>query len=157
MDDERAFLGISPKLYKTSIRLRSAWEIPCRFKSCCPHHRKQTVSPSRKGSAEAVFLLRQGVIWIPNFKPYRTGMLTVKEKYPCGCGDGHKGRNHADYLCRCNCGREVIFSGDEATKHHYPCGCTPRPQIRQIPSSSNRNFLGYTSNQQNYHIPNILS
>lgn len=91
------------------------------------------------------------------FQALPNGNAHGKGRYPCGCGDGHKGRNHADYLCRCNCGREVIFSGDEATKHPYPCGCTPRPQIRQIPSSSNRNFLGYTSNQQNYHIPNILS
>ena len=63
----------------------------------------------------------------PNFKPYRTGMLTVKEKYPCGCGDGHKGRNHVFYLCRCDCGKEVIFSGDEIAKHPYSCGCTPKP------------------------------
>lgn len=27
------------------------------------------------------------------FKSYKTGMVTVKEKYPCDRGDG-KGRNH---------------------------------------------------------------
>ena len=63
----------------------------------------------------------------PSFKPYRTGMLTMKEKYSCGCGDGHKGRNHVYYLCQCDCGREVIFSGDEISRHPYSCGCTPKP------------------------------
>lgn len=57
-------------------------------------------------------------------------MLTVKEKYPCGCGDGHKGRNHVYYLCRCDCGKEVIFSGDEIARHPYSCGCTPKPTGR---------------------------
>ena len=55
----------------------------------------------------------------PNFKPYKTGMLTIRKRYPCGCGDGHKGRNHVYYLCRCDCGKEVIFSGDEIIRHPY--------------------------------------
>lgn len=80
----------------------------------------------------------------PNFKPYRTGMLTVKERYTCGCGDGHKGRNHVYYLCQCDCGREVIFSGDEISRHPYSCGCTPKPAISIVPGPRNRNSLGYT-------------
>ena len=73
------------------------------------------------------FLRSAKGIMNPSFKPYRTGMLTVKEKYSCGCGDGHKGRNHVYYLCQCDCGREVIFSGDEISHHPYSCGCTPKP------------------------------
>ena len=61
-----------------------------------------------------------------NFKPYKTGMVTVKEKYPCGRGDS-KGRNHVYYLCQCNCGKEFIVSGDELSRHPYSCGCTPKP------------------------------
>ena len=61
-----------------------------------------------------------------NFKPYKTGMVTVKEKYPCGRGDS-KGRNHVYYLCQCDCGKEFIVSGDELSRHPYSCGCTPKP------------------------------
>ena len=60
------------------------------------------------------------------FKPYKTGMVTVKEKYPCDRGDG-KGRNHVYYLCQCDCGKEFIVSGDELSRHPYSCGCTPKP------------------------------
>lgn len=64
----------------------------------------------------------------PRFKPYRTGMVTVKEKYPCGRGQsGSKGRNLVYYLCVCDCGKEFIVSGDELAKHPYSCGCTPKP------------------------------
>jgi len=68
-------------------------------------------------------------------------MLTVKERYPCGCGDGHKGRNHVYYLCRCDCGKEVIFSGDEIAKHPYSCGCTPKPMGSQ--SNDPPNLIGH--------------
>lgn len=61
-----------------------------------------------------------------NFKPHKTGMVTVKEKYPCGRGDS-KGRNHVYYLCQCDCGKEFIVSGDELSRHPYSCGCTPKP------------------------------
>lgn len=54
--------------------------------------------------------------------------MTVKEKYVCACWDGRKGRNHVYYLCRFDCGKEVIFSGDEISLHPYSCGCTPRPK-----------------------------
>lgn len=47
----------------------------------------------------------------PKFKPYRTGMLTVKEKFVCGREDKPYGRNRVYYLCQCDCGRKVIFSG----------------------------------------------
>ena len=76
-----------------------------------------------------------------NFKPYRTGMLTVKERYPCGSGDGPNGRNHVYYLCRCDCGKEVICSSDEIAKHPYSCGCTPKP-IGSQPDDP-QNLLGY--------------
>lgn len=62
-----------------------------------------------------------------NFKPYKTEMVTVKEKYPCGRGDG-KGRNHVSYLCQCDCGKEFIVSDDELSRHPYSCGCTPKPR-----------------------------
>ena len=55
-----------------------------------------------------------------NFKPCKTGMVTVKEKYPCGRGDS-KGRNHVYYLCQCDCGKEFIVSGDELSRHPYSC------------------------------------
>lgn len=52
-------------------------------------------------------------------------MSTVLEKYPCG--KHSKGRNHVYYLCKCDCGKEFIVSGDELSKHPYSCGCTPKP------------------------------
>lgn len=64
----------------------------------------------------------------PKFKPYRTGMLVVKEKFVCGREDKPYGRNHVYYLCQCDCGREVIFSGDEIVRHPYSCGSTPKPE-----------------------------
>ena len=64
----------------------------------------------------------------PNFKPYRTGMMTVLERYPCGKGNGKsKGRMFVYYLCKCDCGKEFIVGGDELSKHPYSCGCTPKP------------------------------
>ena len=79
-----------------------------------------------------------------NFKPYRTGMLTVKEKYVCGREDKINKRCHVYYLCQCDCGKEVIFSGDEIARHPYSCGCTPKPAISLIPGPKNRYSLGYT-------------
>ncbi len=70
------------------------------------------------------------IIWIPNFKPYKTFNVLVEEKYPCGHGDGlSKGRSLVYYLCKCElCGKEFILSGDEVAKHPYSCGCTPKPK-----------------------------
>lgn len=62
----------------------------------------------------------------PNFKPYRTGMTMVLERYPCGKG-GSRGRGVVFYLCKCDCGKEFIVTGDELSKHPYSCGCTPKP------------------------------
>ena len=59
------------------------------------------------------------------FKPKRTGMVTVLERYPCGSHTG--GRNSVFYLCKCDCGKEFVVSGDELSKHPYSCGCTPKP------------------------------
>jgi len=72
--------------------------------------------------------LRQGESMDPKFKPYRTGMLVVKEKYVCGREDRPRGRSHVYYLCQCDCGRETIFSGDEIVRHPYSCGCTTKPK-----------------------------
>lgn len=60
-----------------------------------------------------------------NFKPRRTGLITVLEKYPCGSHS--KGRCSVYYLCKYDCGKEFIVSGDELSKHPYSCGCTPKP------------------------------
>ena len=54
-------------------------------------------------------------------------MLTVKEKYVCGREDKTNKKCHVYYLCQCDCGKEVIFSGDEIAKHPYSCGCTKDP------------------------------
>ncbi len=59
------------------------------------------------------------------FKPRRTGMMTVLERYPCGSRTG--GRNSVFYLCKCDCGKEFVVTGDELSKHPYSCGCTPKP------------------------------
>jgi|GEM_PF-6999469 len=52
-------------------------------------------------------------------------MLTVKEKCPCGSGDGCKGRSHVYYLCQCGCGKEAIFFGRKTThvilKAYFVC------------------------------------
>lgn len=63
----------------------------------------------------------------PSFKPYRTGMMTVLEKYPCGRKPGQKGRNNVFYLCLCDCGKEFIVGGDELSHHPYSCGCKKKP------------------------------
>jgi len=68
-------------------------------------------------------------------------MLTMKERYPCGSGDGHKGRDHVYYLCRRDCGKEVIYSGDEIARHPYSCGCTPKP-IGSQPDNP-QNLIGH--------------
>ena len=80
----------------------------------------------------------------PKFKPYRTGMLTVKEKYVCGRGVETNKRCYVYYLCQCDCGKEVVFSGEEIAKHPYSCGCTPKPAISLTPGPKNRYSLGYT-------------
>ena len=74
----------------------------------------------------------------PKFKPYKTGMMTVMEKYPCG---STKGRNHVYYLCKCDCGKEFIVGGDELNKHPYSCGCTPKPA--KLEGRPNDWALGY--------------
>lgn len=45
------------------------------------------------------------------------------------------------YLCRCDCGKEVVFSGDEIAKHPYSCGCTPKPMGSQ--SGNPPNLIGH--------------
>ena len=65
----------------------------------------------------------------PSFKAYRTGIVTVLEKYPCGRKPGQEGRNNVFYLCKCNCGKEFIVGGDELSKHPYSCGCKKKPKM----------------------------
>ena len=79
----------------------------------------------------------------PSFKPYRTGMMTVLERYPCGKENGKtKGRCFVYYLCKCDCGKEFIVGGDELSKHPYSCGCTPKPK-RPESGRLNNWALGY--------------
>ena len=62
----------------------------------------------------------------PNFKPYRTGMMTVLERYPCGKGNGKsKGRMFVYYLCKCDCGKEFIVGGV-----NYPSILIPADVLR---------------------------
>lgn len=107
--------------------LRIHWEtVQVRVLSSAPLKIKRSLTP-RKDVRRPFSFLRLGESINPNFKPYRTGILTVKEKYSCGSGDRHKGRNHVYYLCQCDCGKEVIFSGEEIARHPYSCGCAPKP------------------------------
>lgn len=71
----------------------------------------------------------------PNFVPYKTGNVLVKEKYPCGGGCGKsKGRRLVYYLCEFElCHKEFILSGDEVSRHPYSRGCTPRPEKEEYP------------------------
>jgi hypothetical protein len=81
------------------------------------------VGPTRKRTASGFperesggFLIPDIVsIMDPNFKPYRTGMVTVLERYPCGKGNRKGGRENVFYYCRCDCGNTFIVSGDELT------------------------------------------
>lgn len=100
--------------------------IPYRFELCTWHHRNNWPPFPRKESRRLLFFLLVGKSMDVYFKSYKTGMVTVKEKYPCDRGDG-KGRNHVYYLCQCDYGKEFIVSGDELSRHPYSCGCTPKP------------------------------
>ena len=75
----------------------------------------------------------------PNFKPYKTGMVTVFER--CPCGRGAPGRSSVFYICRCDCGKEFVVTGDELSKHPYSCGCTPKPSKKG--THNNEWALGY--------------
>lgn len=76
----------------------------------------------------------------PKFKAYKTGMVTVLERYPCGRGNGQR-RGAVYYLCKCDCGKEFIVSGDELSRHPYSCGCTPKPIVEG--GRSNEWALGF--------------
>lgn len=82
----------------------------------------------------------------PNFKPYRTGKLTVLERYPCGKRLDQHGRNGVYYLCRCDCGKEVIFGGDELSKHPYSCGYQEKPNVNPAKSTG---YQGVKKNSRN--------
>lgn len=60
------------------------------------------------------------------FKAYKTGMDTVLERYPCGRENGQR-RGAVYYLCKRDCGKEFIVSGNELSRHPYSCGCMPKP------------------------------
>ena len=75
----------------------------------------------------------------PSFKPFKTGMIEVMER--CPCGKHGKGRNLVYYICRCECGKEFVVSGDELSKPPYSCGCTPKPSGKG--THSNEWALGY--------------
>ena len=100
--------------------------IPYRFELCTWHHRNNCPPFPRKESRRLLFFLLVEKSMDVYFKPYKTGMVTVKEKYPCDRRDG-KGRNHVYYLCQCDYGKEFIVSGDELSHNPYSCGCTPKP------------------------------
>ncbi len=56
----------------------------------------------------------------PSFKSYRTDKLTVLEKYLCGRRKDQPDRNSAWYFCKCDCGKEAIFYGDEICLTIHP-------------------------------------
>ncbi len=99
-----------------------------------------TASWSWKGKGGFFFSLRKQNMG-PSFKAYRTGMVTVLEKCPCGRKPGQRGRNNVFYLCLCDCGKEFIVGGDELSKHPYSCGCKKKPD--PTGRRSNRWALGY--------------
>jgi|LAHS01.1.fsa_nt_gb hypothetical protein len=62
------------------------------------------------------------------FKPFKTGLIDVEERYPCGRKAGNKTEARVFYRCKCVCGKEFILTGQELSKHPYSCGCTPKPE-----------------------------
>ena len=76
----------------------------------------------------------------PKFNAYKAGMDIVLERYPCGRGNGQR-RGAVYYLCKCDCGKEFIVSGDELSRHPYSCGCTPKPIVEG--DRSNEWALGF--------------
>ena len=52
----------------------------------------------------------------PKFKPYKTGMIDLLERCPCG-KHGGKGKSLVYYICKCECGKEFAVTGDELSKH----------------------------------------
>lgn len=67
-----------------------------------------------------------------SFKPYKKWMVSVLERYPCGRDPKKEGRGRPPvyYLCRCDCGKEFILTGDEVSRRPYSCGCKGRPDIK---------------------------
>lgn len=78
-----------------------------------------------------------------SFKPYKKWMVSVLERYPCGRDPKKEGQGRAPvyYLCRCDCGKEFILTGDEVSRHPYSCGCKGHPDIKG--PHSNEWALGY--------------
>ncbi len=59
------------------------------------------------------------------FKSIKAGMMAVLERY--SRGSRAWGRNFVFCFCKCYRGKEFIASGDDLSKHSYPCGCAPKP------------------------------
>ena len=53
------------------------------------------------------------------FKPFKTGLIDVEERYPCGRKAGNKTEARVFYRCKCVCGKEFILTGQELSKHPY--------------------------------------
>lgn len=76
----------------------------------------------------------------PKFKAYKAGMDIVLERYPCGRGNGQR-RGAVYYLCKCDCEKEFLVSGDELSCHPYSCDCAPKPIVEDY--RSNERALGF--------------
>ena len=66
-------------------------------------------------------------------------------------------RRHAYYLCRCDCGKELVVSGNFLrTKHTKSCGCLRQDTMREIRQQSqfgekNSNYLyGFTAESRKF-------
>lgn len=68
----------------------------------------------------------------PNFNPYRTGMMTALERYPCEKGNGKsKGRMFVYHLCKCDCGKNSSSEEMNYPSILIPADVLPNPEGRK--------------------------
>jgi hypothetical protein len=95
------------------------------------------------GTLGGFYYPSQGNVMDTTFKPYKIHMVTVMERYQCGRDTKRNGRGKPSvfYLCKCDCGKEFILSGNEVIRHPYSCGCQAAPDYSS--KRTNESSLSY--------------
>lgn len=63
----------------------------------------------------------------PDFKPDKVNMVTGEEKLVVSNGGLKHGVYSVFILCKCDCGKEFIFSAKDFNRRPYSCDCTKEP------------------------------
>ena len=103
----------------------------------CGNHKLYSTAELRNGMVKSCGCIKRE--WRNDIIGKRFGRLEVLDYYD---SEKRSGKKYSRYLCRCDCGKEVIvLKSDLTSGHTMSCGCYKKDRIREANKVYNEYFI----------------